>query len=121
MHAYILLMPAPFDVYSWNLCFCLSGALADFPQLTNFCSKNKTSVLFFYVKTVVGFSRNLFVLLGPFRFRFFKLMDNESLPLRILHLGAAGVLLWQCMARSGGIGCLGVDLLLMFRLQRKDG
>lgn len=25
MHVYILLMPAPFDVYSWNFCFCLSG------------------------------------------------------------------------------------------------
>ncbi|CAE7835795.1 unnamed protein product, partial [Symbiodinium necroappetens] len=25
MHVYILLTPAPFDVYSWNLCFCLSG------------------------------------------------------------------------------------------------
>ncbi|CAK8998181.1 Uncharacterized protein SCF082_LOCUS5528 [Durusdinium trenchii] len=25
MHIYILLMPAPFDVYSWNLCFCLNG------------------------------------------------------------------------------------------------
>ena len=23
MHAYILVMPAPFDVYSWNLCFGL--------------------------------------------------------------------------------------------------
>ena len=30
MHAYILLMPAPFDVYSWNLCFCLSGTLGRF-------------------------------------------------------------------------------------------
>lgn len=28
MHIYILLMPAPFDVYSWNFCFCLSGSLA---------------------------------------------------------------------------------------------
>lgn len=25
MHAYILSMPAPFDVYSWNVCFGLSG------------------------------------------------------------------------------------------------
>ncbi|CAE8589623.1 unnamed protein product [Polarella glacialis] len=25
MHLYILMMPAPFDVYSWNLCFGLSG------------------------------------------------------------------------------------------------
>eukprot|EP00930_Biecheleria_cincta_P096302 TRINITY_DN88172_c0_g1_i1.p1 TRINITY_DN88172_c0_g1~~TRINITY_DN88172_c0_g1_i1.p1 ORF type:complete len:555 (+),score=59.31 TRINITY_DN88172_c0_g1_i1:7-1671(+) len=25
MHVYILAMPAPFDVYSWNLCFGLSG------------------------------------------------------------------------------------------------
>lgn len=31
MHIYILLMPAPFDVYSWNLCFCLNGATADGP------------------------------------------------------------------------------------------
>eukprot|EP00971_Amphidinium_carterae_P096474 1909164-Amphidinium_carterae.1 len=25
MHVYILLMPAPFDVYSWNTCFMCSG------------------------------------------------------------------------------------------------
>lgn len=29
MHIYILLMPAPFDVYSWNLCFCLSGGVVE--------------------------------------------------------------------------------------------
>ena len=43
-------------------------------------------------------------------------MDNESLPLRIPHLRAAGVLLWQCMARSGAglvnltLGGGGLDL-----------
>ena len=29
MHLYILLMPAPFDVYSWNLCFGCSRLLAE--------------------------------------------------------------------------------------------